>query len=193
MKKLIGIAGYARSGKDTFFARSAKYLNDNGLEAKRYAFADALKSEVDSLLTEYTGISAFTEKDSEKEIVRPLLVTYGTEIRRKLNPNCWIEKITPSVGEDLDKGKYVFITDVRFENEAQWIKSQGGLMVYIEREGIKPANHEEHTQNIRMKKYLNYKIFWPTFGFDDLDKCDEHIEPTIAHILQSEPNFSQVM
>ena len=193
MKKLIGIAGYARSGKDTFFARSAKYLNDNGLEAKRYAFADALKSEVDSLLTEYTGSSAFTEKDSEKEIVRPLLVTYGTEIRRKLNPNCWIEKITPSVGEDLDKGKYVFITDVRFENEAQWIKSQGGLMVYVEREGIKPANHEEHTQNIRMKKYLNYKIFWPTFGFDDLDKCDEHVEPTIAHILQSEPNFSQVM
>ena len=31
MKKLIGIAGYARSGKDTFFARSAKYLNDNGV------------------------------------------------------------------------------------------------------------------------------------------------------------------
>ena len=85
MKKLIGIAGYARSGKDTFFARSAKYLNDNGFEAKRYAFADALKSEVDSLLTEHTGLSAFTEKDSEKEIVRPLLVTYGTEIRRKLS------------------------------------------------------------------------------------------------------------
>ena len=193
MKKLIGICGYARSGKDTFFARSSKYLNENGFNVKRYAFADALKSEVDPLLSEYVGISAFTEKDIEKEIIRPLLVTYGTEIRRKLDPSCWIEKITPSVNEDLLKDNYVFITDVRFENEAQWIKSQGGLMVYVEREGIKPANHEERKQNIIMKKYLNYKIFWPTFGSDDLDKCDEHVHPTIAHILQSQPKFEQVM
>ena len=193
MKKLIGISGYARSGKDTFYQRSAEILSKNDKRSVRLAFADALKHELDDLLVTHLGISAFTEDDKEKELIRPLLVTYGTELRRKLNPNCWIETIQSDVTDYLDDGSYVFITDVRFENEAQWIKSQGGLMVYVEREGIKPANHEEHRQNVRMKKYLNYKIFWPTFGSSDLVKCDEHIQPTIAHILQSQPKFEQVM
>ena len=193
MKKLIGISGYARSGKDTFYQRSAEILSKNDKKSVRLAFADALKHELDDLLVTHLGISAFTEDDKEKELIRPLLVTYGTELRRKLNPNCWIETIQSDVMDYLDDGSYVFITDVRFENEARWIKSQGGLMVYVEREGIKPANHEEHKQNVRMKKYLNYKIFWPTFGAGSLDNCDEHIYPAIAHILQSQPKFEQVM
>ena len=55
-------------------------------------FADALKEECDELLGKYTDISAFTENNSEKKLVRPLLVTWGTSIRRKLDENCWIKK-----------------------------------------------------------------------------------------------------
>lgn len=193
MNKIIGISGYARSGKDTFYSRSALHLKSRKLDAVRYAFADALKEELDVLLKEHVGISAFSEKDKEKEIIRPLLVTYGTELRRKLNPNCWIEKIQDRVLSDAEQGKYVFITDVRFENEAQWVKSQGGKMVYIEREDIKPANSEESIQNIRMKKYIDYKIYWETFGADKTNLCDEHVLPFLAHLIQNQPKFEQVM
>ena len=193
MKKIIGICGYARSGKDTFYNRSSLHLESQNLESVRYAFADALKEELDGLLTEYIGISAFSEKTEEKDIIRPLLVTYGTELRRKLNPNCWIEKIKDRVLLDAQQDKYVFITDVRFENEAQWIKSQGGKMVYIEREGVKPANGEEHRQNVLMKKYLDYKIYWETFGCDKTDACDEHILPFLSHLIQNYPKFEHVM
>lgn len=193
MNKIIGISGYARSGKDTFYNRSALHLKSRNLESARYAFADALKEELDALLKEHVGISSFTEQDKEKELIRPLLVTYGTELRRRLDPNCWINKIKSRVLTDADQGKYVFITDVRFENEAQWVKSQGGSMVYVERAGIKPANGEEHRQNVRMRKYLDYKIFWDTFGEGEINSCDEHVLPFLSHFIQSQPKFEQVM
>jgi len=193
MKKLIGISGYARSGKDTFYQRSAEILSKNDKKSVRLAFADALKQELDDLLVTHLGISAFTEEDKEKKLIRPLLVTYGTELRRKLNPNCWIETIQSNVIDHLNDGSYVFVTDVRFENEAQWIRMNGGTLINVIREGVSPANHEEHRQFHRMKKYINYNVNWPTYGLDSLDSCDEHIIPALAHLIQKEPKFEQVM
>ena len=193
MKKLIGITGYARSGKDTFYQRASIYLQKDGKKSFRVAFADRLKNELDSLLIEHMGISAFTEDDREKELIRPLLVTYGTELRRKVNPNCWIESAQPLVIDHLSKDEYVFVTDVRFANEAEWITMNGGILVHVARSGIQPANHEEHKQYVRMKKFINYNIRWDTVGSDHLDYCDEHVVPLMAHIIQSEPSFQQIM
>jgi len=193
MKKLIGITGFARSGKDTFYQRAANFLAKEGHSSARIAFADALKNELNELLTTHTGISAFTEEDQDKELIRPLLVTYGTHIRRHLNQNCWIEKVQPRVIHHLNEGDYVFVTDVRYENEAQWINMNGGTLVSVCREGIKPANHEEHKQSVRMKKYVKYNINWPTFGSDKLEGCDSHIFPFLSHLIQSLPKFEQVM
>ena len=91
--KFIGISGFARSGKDTFYERCKIHLEKEGKKVCRFAFADALKSECDELLSKYTDISAFTENKTEKETVRPLLVSWGTQIRRELDQNCWIKKI----------------------------------------------------------------------------------------------------
>lgn len=193
MKKLIGITGYARSGKDTIFQRSKVFLEKEGIKCSRIAFADALKEELDDLLLKNLNISAFTEKDEEKELIRPLLVTYGTELRRKLNPNCWIERVQDRIKDLLDEGEYVFITDVRFENEAHWIKYNGGFILHVERLGIKPANHEEHTQNVRMRKYRDFRIGWETYGQDNLDKCDEHIIPFLSNLVQIQPSYEQVI
>ena len=193
MNKLIGISGFARSGKDTFFERSKLLLEKHGKKAIRVAFADALKSECDELLSKYTKLSAFTEKDEEKEIVRPLLVTYGTQIRRKLNENCWIEKVQPQVIEYLKSDYYVFVTDVRFKNEAQWITMNGGILVNVAREGIKPANHEEHKQMHLMKGFINYDVFWPTYGSDKISTCDEHVFPLFNHLLKSEQTVEEVL
>ncbi len=179
--KLIGLTGFARSGKDTFFLRAADYLKSSGHKATRFAFADVLKKECDSLLKAHTGISAFTSIPSEKELIRPLLVTYGTDIRRKLNPNCWINEIKNDVSKKLKEGDYVFITDVRFANEARWIQSQGGLIFNIEREGIGPANKEERDQAKLIKMMLNARIKWPTFGKSKVYLCDSYIKRLIDH------------
>jgi hypothetical protein len=193
MSQLIGLSGFARSGKDTFYERSKLLLEKHGKKAVRVAFADALKSECDELLSKYTNISAFTEIDKEKELIRPLLVTYGTHIRRALNENCWLEKIQPEVIEYLKSDYYVFVTDVRFKNEAQWITMNGGLLVNVARENIKPANHEEHKQAHLMKGLINYDIFWPTYGSDNIEKCDDHVFPLFNHLLQQKGEVEEVL
>jgi hypothetical protein len=193
MSKLIGVSGFARSGKDTFYQRSKLLLEKHGKKAVRVAFADALKEECDELLGKYTNLSAFTEEDSQKEIVRPLLVTYGTQIRRKLNENCWIEKVQPQVIEYLKSDYYVFVTDVRFKNEAQWIQLNGGILVNVARENIKPANHEEHRQLHLMKPLINYDLFWPTYGDSEINSCDDHIFPLYNHLLKSDEVVKEVL
>ena len=54
----------------------------------------------------------------------------------------------------MDEGFTVFVTDVRFKNEAEWIRINGGTLVNISRSGYPPANHEEHRQYHFMKAFL---------------------------------------
>jgi hypothetical protein len=181
MSKLIGVSGFARSGKDTFCNRSAKYLNFYKNKVKIFSFADALKNELNELLLQNVGISAFTEKDEEKEIIRPLLVTYGTHLRRKLNENCWVDKIRSSVMHHVNRGTFVFITDVRFLNEAEWIKDSNGILFNIQRNGVSAANKEESEQFKLFKPLIDYSIKWPTFGDKNINKCDDYILKLIGN------------
>lgn len=190
MSRLIGLTGFARCGKDTFFLRAARLLHNLGFEVDRFAFADVLKSECDPLLRLHTGISAFTSHAEEKELIRPLLVTYGTNIRRKLNPNCWIDQIKAEVSEKLSLGHYVFITDVRFYNEAEWIKSEGGSIFNIKRDGFGPANPDEQEQSKLIKFLIDVKISWPSFGSQNLSECDYYVKNSLR--LNNEKNLQRV-
>src|SRR5210317_63808 len=95
--KIIGIAGNARSGKDTLGKNFVKILADQGIKAKRYSFAHELKKSVDDFLIREIGISAFTEDEQEKKTIRPFLVFWGTDMMRKINNNIWVEKMEPSL------------------------------------------------------------------------------------------------
>lgn len=147
--------------------------------AARFAFADVLKKECDPLLKLNAGISSFTCVPREKELIRPLLVTYGTHIRRKLDPECWINKIKDDVLKKLDQGYYVFITDVRYINEVQWIQSEGGLILNIQREGVGPANSEEEEGAKSIKGLANAQVCWPSFGDGEIFLCDKYIKDVI--------------
>ena len=194
MSKLIGITGFARSGKDTFFSCASSYLDSINKTSSRYAFADVLKSECDPLTRQYAGISCFTSNDEEKALIRPLLVAYGTHLRRRINPNCWIDRISDEVGASLSQNHYVFITDVRFENEAQWILSEGGAVINVCREGVGAANPDEAEQSELIKPLLTSSLTWPSYG----DSCLSQGYSSVASILgdllgtpHNEKNFPQ--
>ncbi len=192
MSKFIGVSGFARSGKDTFYERCKIFLEKEGKKVCRFGFADALKEECDELLGKYTDISAFTENNSEKKLVRPLMVTWGTSIRRKLDENCWIKKIQSDVEQKIRDGYYVFVTDVRFKNEAEWVKINGGILVNVAREGIGPANHEEHKQSHLLKAFVSHKVYWPTFD-EELEKCDDFVVPFLNHFLSLDKKIEQLI
>ena len=188
MSKLIGITGFARSGKDTFYELSSRYLESVDKKSKRFAFADVLKSECDEITVKHTGISCFTSNDQEKFLIRPLLVAYGTHLRRQLNPNCWIDGIKDQVRSSLGDGDVVFITDVRFKNEVDWVIAEGGQVVSIEREGIGPANPDEDSQSKLIAPLVNHTLSWETFGEDSLHRGQGSVIPILFNILGNGDN-----
>lgn len=173
MYKIIGITGVARVGKDTLF-KCISSINPN-LTLRRAAFADELKKECDSFLMENINISAFTEKDEEKDIIRPFLVTYGTHVRRKLDQNCWIKKLNEKINASEQSECFV-ITDVRFVNEAKWIKNKGGMLVHLSRNGILPANDDESEQDPILKSMADLNINIPTFEHDYITNIENRIK-----------------
>lgn len=142
MIKLIGISGYARSGKDT----AAKALTDIGWTRK--AFADALKRDAGLALRNSLLAGNFNPPQEEvapwftdpalKETYRPFLVEYGRAMRA-LRPEYWIARLALEIKPD---SCYV-ITDVRYADEAAWVRRHGGTVVEIVRPGVFPANKEE--------------------------------------------------
>lgn len=146
---LIGLSGYARSGKDA----AATFLVARGF--KRIALADTLRDilyttdpfvpshDIRNIHTPVyvTRLSALVDevgwdKAKSNPEVRRLLQVLGTEAGRNiLGEDVWVNHALGSY-DNSD----VVVTDVRFRNEAEFIRSKGGLVVRIERPGVGPVN-----------------------------------------------------
>lgn len=150
--KIIGMSGYARSGKDTFAAALIE------LGWKRYALADSLKRAALALdpivITEQgpTRLSFLVdnrgwEQAKENADVRQLLQRLGTEVGRTyFGENAWIDVLDRQIAdEDPER---VVVTDVRFPNEVEWLRANGGVLIRIERPGVGPANGHASEQSL---------------------------------------------
>lgn len=126
MRLIIGVAGQARSGKDTI----AKFLIDN-FGFKRFAFADQLKGIVN-------GMFGWDERHTDGELKevddpewgfspRRAYQLFGTEFGRALNPNLWVKMADKAMGTGL-----WVVPDVRFDNEANFIRL-GGHLIHVHR------------------------------------------------------------
>ncbi|MBC8227416.1 MAG: deoxynucleotide monophosphate kinase [Gammaproteobacteria bacterium] len=124
---LIGFAGKARSGKDT----AGAYLVEN-YQFLRYSFAQPLKDATKIMFHLTDKQIENKEKAAEPwgRSPRELYQLLGTDIARTIDVNVWVK------GADIFKqdnpGRSIVITDVRFSNEAFWIRSQGGIVVFLE-------------------------------------------------------------
>jgi hypothetical protein len=178
---MIGISGYARSGKDTFGEALVRILKTYGIKAKTYALATQLKYDITFLTESDFNISAFTKDNDEKKIIRPLLVGYG-EAWRKADPDHWIKVLD----SNLEPLTLPIITDIRYENEADWILNNDGFLLNISRsisseEFIGPANEEEKINGPKVKQKSCFDLCWGTISDEKL--IDEVVESFIISIL----------
>lgn len=171
---VFGVSGVARCGKDTLAKHLKDKLERNGYPTIVVSFANALKNELDPFLKQSLGISAFTENNKEKEIIRPILVAYGETCRNNIDKDYWINKIKDRVSSCSSNKVVVIIPDVRYENEARWIKGIGGYVIHITRIGTKPANFQEKVNNPIVKNAANFCMRWKTFS-DEKETCSYHI------------------
>lgn len=129
---VIGVGGFARSGKDTFVKIARKILSEHGYGSVKFAFADALKEEIDPFLIQHYGISAWTEDSEEKKLIRPFLVAHGCGKRIQTGGKYWIEKIDKSIKNVHPNEDVVFISDCRFPNEVEWVHEKwAGWFVHL--------------------------------------------------------------
>lgn len=135
---VIGIAGKARSGKDTL----AQILLQLGVARYRYSFAGPIRA----MLKAGLGID-MDDPDwanrKERSVAhlgvtpRRLMQTLGTEWGREtIHRDIWVKEAQLHF---MENGAGMVVTDVRFENEAEWIRLIGGLVVHIERSSAPPV------------------------------------------------------
>jgi hypothetical protein len=163
MSTIIGIAGPARSGKDTLCNQFLEIFQEMGIKAKRSALADQLKLESKDFIFNTLGIDVFTEKTEEKNIIRPFLVTWGTHVRRKLDPDIWIKKIQ----ESIEENSILIVPDIRFKNEFDWVKSNNGYMFFVDRidengNQVPDANADEAENNVFLRENSDCSFTWNT-------------------------------
>lgn len=140
---VIGVAGFARSGKDTFVTIARKILKENGYTSQQFSFARGLKEDLDPWLIEKYGISAWTTDAAEKALIRPFMVAHGCGKRIQTEGRYWIDKVDDMVTfskhgfshSGVDPLKHIyFISDVRFSNEEKWLHEKwNGWLVHLKK------------------------------------------------------------
>lgn len=133
---IIGVGGFARSGKDTFVKIARKICEENGYIAHKAAFADALKNDLSEFLMRYYGINVWTEDTNEKSIIRPILVAHGCQKRVQTEGKYWIDKIDELIEKNsvFLPNTILFVSDCRFPNEVDWIhKKWHGWFVHLKK------------------------------------------------------------
>jgi hypothetical protein len=168
---IIGITGFAKTGKDTF-AKIAKNLliNKYGYDCHIFSFAEDLKKISNKIVKPNFGINCITATKKEKDSIRPILVGIG-EGFRNIDEFFWVKTVIRKINKiKINKKTFVLIPDVRFENEAKWIKSnKNSVIISINRKGIKPPNRQE-IKNIPVikNKYADLKIKWENIGSENI-------------------------
>ena len=186
---LIGIAGVAGSGKDTFAQIIKKVFESNGFEVNCLSFAKKLKEEVAEVSKNMYGIDTTNCTREEKNLVRPLLLAHGAIMREKTKGQYWINGIKDLVSND----KINIITDVRFCeyecDEVDWIQSNNGIVVHItrffeengERIYISPDNEYEKRNDKTLKNKANYSFCGPT----DISKQKKYSEKFFKWLVKN--------
>jgi uncharacterized protein YjhX (UPF0386 family) len=156
---IIGLAGYARSGKDS----AADALE--GIGFRRIAFADKLRefmyemnpivkhndSSLHSLplrdIIDIHGWNGYKDTGWATDIRRWMQVVGTNCVRGILGNDIWANATFDSMYMD----KNYVLTDVRFLNEANGIRQRGGRMYRIVRAGVGPAN--DHISETALDNY----------------------------------------
>lgn len=150
MRRLVGLVGYARAGKDSAASALTRHRS-----YQRVAFADPLSAILLGLdplvevppafgnrygapVVRYSELLERVGYERAKEFpeVRRLLQRIGGGHRRLFGPDYWVE-IGRAKWRRLERA---VVTDVRYQNEADAIRADGGVIALVTRPGVGPVN-----------------------------------------------------
>lgn len=171
--QIIGLVGNKGVGKDTV----AKYFIDE--EYNKVAFADTLKESLKVLFNWDDELYDQKKKEMEDEkwgvSPRTMLQLLGTDFLRnyckkyldtsivykggKETFSYHIKKLFLDIREDIEKGKKFIFSDIRFQDELNFVKLIGGTIFKIERNvGKNKFSSHESEMNIDSLERIDYTI-----------------------------------
>lgn len=165
---VIGLTGYAQSGKDTL---ASILVEKYGYS--RVAFADKIRDFLYGInpmvacsptgyLRDLVNLVGWDKAKQEPQ-VRRLLQDLGISARELIDENIWVTTALKHIGKD----ERVVVTDVRFENEAMMIKLMGGQLWRVRRPGVEAVN--SHVSETQLDGYKVDQIFVNNGSIQDLE------------------------
>jgi hypothetical protein len=148
---IIGLAGYAGTGKDT-----VRELLEQQHGFCGFALADPIRNMVREMLSSCSISEKWMDERELKEDIIPelgvsyrhLAQTLGTEWGRGLHASLWVRLAESYLKEMmLNRETHFVVSDVRFANEASWIQSHGGVIWRVKRDYAVPVReHASETE-----------------------------------------------
>ncbi len=191
---LIGIGNKARQGKDTAASFICEHFVDwNGAI---YPFAKALKyyckEHHEELVTQWrlkhqTKSLYPVQKDDPIYGFTEILQDTGASMR-DLDPLFWVNKNFQHI--ELEDREIALVPDVRYKNEAQFIKDRGGILIQVIRinndgtQFIDPNRDPNHPSEIELDDYLGWDFIIRAKNVDQLymkmrGLCNDFIAPQL--------------
>lgn len=190
--RIIGLQGPKGSGKDYAF----RVIEEaSPVRVKRFAMADELKLELsehfgldlrllhgdqeekDTSLTRILWSNPMVEPHAKGRTglltYRELLQIYGTEVARMgRGQDVWLDMLKPKVYEwlEADEEHVAIITDIRYANEAQWVKDSGGTNVLIDGNRLNTDTHASETTD------LEHDVVVPSRGLVSHTETNKHLK-----------------
>lgn len=164
---IIGIAGHARAGKDT-----VAQLIQEEYRAITYAFAEPLKDMLGVLGLDEQDLNGWRKDENNYDYhatPRHMMQTLGTEWGRdSINEHIWVIVAAKRIQRlnHAQPDATIIITDVRFENEADFVRRHG-FLIHVERP-IKRIDGSTHRSENPVNILDSDHIIINSGGLEDL-------------------------
>ncbi|TGE07602.1 hypothetical protein [Hymenobacter fodinae] len=173
MIKLIGFSGRRGSGKDTI-ARLIQQLQPERRWHIR-SVGEPIKAVCAALAGE--GTAPYFSQQGKKEVLPAFGRTRGEMLQqvglalRHWEPDIWVQAFF----SQLPPEQFTLIPDVRFPNEADLIRSRGGLMFRVEGDPLHQrgdgTRDDEHLSETALDQYSHFTAIMHNKGsFKDLEQ-----------------------
>lgn len=169
----IALGGKMGSGKDTFY----DYIKDK-YNFKQVSFAEPLYQ----IMYYAQDICGF-----QKVKDRKFLQFLGTEWGRSINNNCWIDIVHNKTKNSTTINWC--LTDLRFENEFNYLKNNNWILIKIQRDNIdklrKGTGTTTHLSEIGLDNISNDEWNFIINNNSSLEEYYFNIENIMSNIISS--------
>lgn len=183
MRTVVGIVGRKRSGKDTLANFATEILGD----VKVLSFAEPLKQACKHAYNLRDEQLDETKDEVDKRwgmSPREMMKTLGVDYFRAKDPCQWTKNMKFRMDKAVSSPEtVVVISDVRFQNEAAFVRENGGVLIHVSR--ALQSNSDDHVSEKTTDEIACDHYIANDGSLQDLkNKLRAAIETTSGHLLE---------